>query len=62
MTWSDNLLDVIRLNIGGMNPKLKDYLDRITELKERNKQLENNKSDLEDYTQAIKEMISWKEI
>ena len=59
--WVNELLNVIRLSIGEMNPTLKLYQDKIKELTNRKQQLERNRLDLENYTNAISEMISWKE-
>lgn len=61
-TWVQNLYDVIVLNIGGMNPTLKLYLDKINELTERKQQLENNCEILKEQTSLIIDLISWKEL
>ena len=61
-TWVQKLYDVIVLNIGGMNPTLKLYLDKINELTERKQQLENNCEILKEQTSLIIDLISWKEL
>lgn len=60
--WADNLLDEITLHIGGMNPTLKLYLDKIAELKNQKLKLERNQLLLKEYKQQIESLISWKEL
>ena len=59
--WVSNLYEDIILNIGGMNPTLKLYLDKINELTKRKLQLENNCEKLKEQTSLIVDLISWKE-
>ena len=61
-TWVQKLYEVIVFNIGGMNPTLKLYLDKINELTERKQQLENNCEILKEQTSLIIDLISWKEL
>lgn len=60
-SWSDKLLDVIRQNIGELNPELIECQDNIDKRRIRKEQLEQNLSDLKKYYQDISKMISWKE-
>lgn len=60
--WQDDLFAVIEQNITELNPQLKQYADQIKVDTESINKLASDKQKISESLEAIRELISWKEI